>query len=218
MEETPTPRNRRHRGRNSFWAPLVGGLLLIALGFGLGIAAGVAWEESRLVVGHVAGRAEEISLEELEGAAPEVAETEPVEPPAAPLGLPGEAEAAPRTTPSVSTVPEVDAKTVLETQVKTEEVQAKTEPVAPRTEEQGRFATQQGGFAIQVGAFSDEPAAQKLVAALREKGHAAYVSAGDSRWRVRVGPVVSRGEAERLAAALKRDEQLPTWVLEEKQN
>jgi len=35
----------------------------------------------------------------------------------------------------------------------------------------------------------------------------------DKRWRVRVGPVDSRPDAERLAGRLKREEQLPTWVL-----
>ena len=36
-----------------------------------------------------------------------------------------------------------------------------------------------------------------------------------ARWRVRVGPVADRAEAERLSARLKRDEKLPTWVLDE---
>jgi cell division septation protein DedD len=37
----------------------------------------------------------------------------------------------------------------------------------------------------------------------------------DDRWRVRVGPIAGRQEAEELALRLKRQDRLPTWVLPE---
>jgi hypothetical protein len=74
-------------------------------------------------------------------------------------------------------------------------------------------------LAVQVGAFADSAAAERLAESLRGKGFSVYVSpgtgAGEARWRVRVGPLTSRGEAERTAARLKKDEKLPTWVLDE---
>ena len=77
------------------------------------------------------------------------------------------------------------------------------------------------GFAVQVGAFADGDTAERLADALRAKGYAVTVvagtGAGASRWRVRVGPLASREEADGAAARLKREETLPTWVLDEEQ-
>jgi len=74
-------------------------------------------------------------------------------------------------------------------------------------------------FAVQVGAFGDAASAEKLAATLRRKGFPAFVSpsTGDAgaRWRVRVGPLATRPEADRTAARLKAEERLPTWVVEE---
>ena len=54
---------------------------------------------------------------------------------------------------------------------------------------------------------------------LRSKGFPVYVSPGtnpgDSRWRVRVGPLGTRAEAEATAERLKKNEKLPTWILSE---
>ena len=76
-----------------------------------------------------------------------------------------------------------------------------------------------GGFAVQVGAFAERSAAERLAESLRAKAFSVYISpgakAGEARWRVRVGPLASREQAERTAARLKRDEKLPTWVLSE---
>jgi DedD protein len=76
-----------------------------------------------------------------------------------------------------------------------------------------------GRFAVQVGAFSESRAAERLAESLRGKGFEVYVSpgakAGEARWRVRVGPLPSREEAERSATRLKVEEKLPTWVLDE---
>ncbi|MFK7897995.1 MAG: SPOR domain-containing protein [Myxococcota bacterium] len=72
-------------------------------------------------------------------------------------------------------------------------------------------------YAIQVGAFSDERSAQSLARGLGQKGYPAAVlpSAGSARrWRVRVQPVSDEGAAREMASRLKRDEGLPTWVLQ----
>lgn len=76
-----------------------------------------------------------------------------------------------------------------------------------------------GRLAVQVGAFGTSEAAQRLAGSLRKKGFPVYVSpgtkAGESRWRVRVGPLATREEAEGAATKLKKVEKLPTWILNE---
>jgi DedD protein len=76
-----------------------------------------------------------------------------------------------------------------------------------------------GNTAVQVGAFGTSEAAERLAGSLRRKGFPVYVSpgtkAGGSRWRVRVGPLATREEAEGIAAKLKQVEKLPTWILSE---
>jgi len=83
-------------------------------------------------------------------------------------------------------------------------------------------ALEPGGIArlaVQVGAFGDAAAAEKLAGRLRRKGFPAFVSPStgeaEGRWRVRVGPMPSREDADRTAARLKTEERLPTWVVEE---
>jgi cell division septation protein DedD len=68
-----------------------------------------------------------------------------------------------------------------------------------------------------VGAFGDSATAERLADDLEEKGFPSYVTAGAGvgRWRVRVGPVASRDEADALAGRLQGEHGLPTWVLSE---
>jgi cell division septation protein DedD len=73
-----------------------------------------------------------------------------------------------------------------------------------------------GGFAVQVGAFATASAADALAMELRKLGHPAYVAdegGNGARYKVRVGPIVSRADADALADQLKRVQRLPTWVL-----
>jgi len=78
-----------------------------------------------------------------------------------------------------------------------------------------------GSFSVQVASFTEPVPAWKLAEQLGEKDYEVYVDEGDAagkpRWRVRVGPVPSRDEADRLALRLKAREQLPTWVLREEE-
>jgi len=70
-------------------------------------------------------------------------------------------------------------------------------------------------FVIQVGAFADGVTARALAQRLREGGYPVLVMepASDDRWRVRVGPLPARVEADQVALRLKSEERLPTWVL-----
>ena len=148
------------------------------------------------MVGHLAGESEEVSWE-LEAGSGE----SPATPPPARIAEP-EPIARPRARPA----PPAGAPP------------ARTAP-ARRPVEVSAAPPRAGGFAIQVGAFAQSESAQRLADGLREKGMDVYLSPGTqdgaARWRVRVGPLASRAEAERLAARIKTDEKLPTWVLQE---
>jgi len=92
-------------------------------------------------------------------------------------------------------------------------------PAPPLTAKASPRKATKERFAVQVGAFSDHGSAERLAEDLRKKGFDVYVSAGakvgQARWRVRVGPFPNRKKAERAAGRLKKNEKLPTWVLDE---
>lgn len=75
-------------------------------------------------------------------------------------------------------------------------------------------------FAIQVGAFGDPLLAASLAEDLRSTGYPVQVlePLEDDRWRVRVGPLSPRVVAEEMALRLKRENRLPTWILDESGN
>ncbi len=171
---------RRRSGRRDepgLLSVVAGALLLIVVGFGAGVVAGLVLEDPGLVIDYALGRTEGVELES-EALAVADAELPPVA--AAP---PSAIEPSERATPPVGAAPP------------------------------------SGRFAVQVGAFEDAAAAQRLAERLRGRGLDVYVSPsaepGASRWRVRVGPVASREQAETLAGRLKKRERLPTWVLTE---
>jgi cell division septation protein DedD len=180
-------------------SPLLGavGLALLAVpGFALGVLAGVAWEDPGLLLGHLLGRSVDVPWGAVAGT-PSASEPPPVAAAPAPRPapeprLPAVAAPAPKPAP------------------KPEATRLRPEVLSP-----GASAR----FAVQVGAFSESAAAEGLVERLRARGFAAYVSPSPknsaARWRVRVGPLSSRGEADRVAARLKAEEKLPTWVLDE---
>lgn len=179
-------------------------LLILALiavpGFALGLIFGVAWEEPGLLGTHLLGGTTEVAAWQPEATprdpdatlAPVVAEPPP---------LPDVAAAGPPPpTPVVEQPVEPRAQAAFP-----------TPPPVP--------ASPPGRFAVQVGAFGEAKSAEGLAATLRAKGYPVYVSpgvaAGEPRWRVRVGPLPVREQAEAQAAKLKTQEQLPTWVLDE---
>jgi cell division septation protein DedD len=199
MEERRAPRTS-----NSGWLATAGGaLLLIALGFGVGIVAGTAYQEPELVADHLAGRTTEVVLDEeaLPGA-PDVAAAAPVSDPdegaSAALGE-GVLDDAPEAelAPSVSLPSQVRAAAA-----------PRVAPVA------ATVPAAAGGFSIQVGAFTSEGAARQLAGELGKHGYRTYlIDEGDgARWKVRVGPLRTKGEAEAVSARLKTEQRLPTWI------
>jgi cell division septation protein DedD len=186
-------RQRQREQAGPGWLSTLGGAaLLLLVGFGVGLLAGVAWEEPDLVMDHLAGRTTELPL--VAEISTDPVEAEVREPDDRPLGA---RESSPTASPSQATVdpPSVSAA-----------------PPARRS-----APPEKDGFAIQVGAFGEEGAAARLAGELRAHGFSVYVRRGDGpggvRFRVRVGPVPGREEAARLARKLKSDHQLPTWIL-----
>jgi DedD protein len=68
---------------------------------------------------------------------------------------------------------------------------------------------------LQVAAFGDQATAGNLATRLKAKGYAAYVfdgQSGPSRFKVRVGPLADKSEADKVSARIKRDEGLSPFI------
>ena len=218
MSDDVAPRDRRSRRAGPGLASaLLGGGLLIALGFGLGVVAGLLLEEPDLILDYAAGRTQDVTLEGTAGAGgfetfaaplPDVAAKPPLEPGAT----------RPATTPQgveeASSVAARDAFDAAGARSGSAATDAVPEPFGDSA---APGPAPSGGFAVQVGAFADASAAEQLASRLRAAGLPVYVAPsvdGDAeRWRVRVGPTASREEAEQLARRLEHEQQLATWVL-----
>jgi cell division septation protein DedD len=205
-----TAPRRRARGRSRLGV-LLGLALLTIPGFGLGALAGLLWEEPGLVAAYLFGRTEAVALPA--GAHPGAAGQEGEGLPSVAAGQEGEGlpsvAAAPAPRPAAPEAPG-RAGAAPERAARAPGRIARAAAEAP---------TARGRVSVQVGAFVEKSAADELAGSLRQKGYAAYVAAGEAggsaRWRVRVGPLPTREEGERQAARLKREERLPTWVLDE---
>jgi len=234
--------DRRRKGSSSTtgssgpgWLATAGGaLLLIALGFGVGIVAGTAYQEPELVVDHLAGRSTEVVLEDVgiagstELSVPDVAAPAPDRVPALGAGALAQRATAPAAapTPERETAPAAKPSAAAPTPARSrgEAVSSAPAPVKPRAEVAAAPPTRapavtaaparSEGFSIQVGAFSSEKAARQLASELGRSGYAAYLAdeGGGARWKVRVGPLATRREAEAISAKLKREQRLPTWI------
>jgi cell division septation protein DedD len=197
----------RKRGESSWkhgWPSIIAVVLVVvAAGFGIGVIAGITWEEPGLVVGYLTGQTE--GVEWRVGAddpgADDLATGDVVsEPPsvaaAPPLGL--------RETP--------DAAISERANTRASDDAARARNAAPDSIRPAE------GFAVQVGAFSEKSAAKTLADSLRARGYRVYLAPTEDQptsWRVRVGPVATRPEAEKAARKLETAEKLPTWVLGE---
>lgn len=196
---------RRRRG----WIGTVVALLALVLGgFVCGALAGFLWEEPRLVVAYLSGETENLAWSDPAEAEEGGDAFPPAVAAAPPTAAPGVEAETDGTAPGPAPSPSASSEAERAEQAKQTQAPAATPELAPLR-----------GFAVQVGAFGESRSAERLAARLRDSGFDTYVtpSAADdaSRWRVRVGPVPEREAAERLAQRLKRDQQLPTWVLEE---
>jgi DedD protein len=69
---------------------------------------------------------------------------------------------------------------------------------------------------VQVAALNARNEADAIVKKLMSKGYAAFVqppvSGSPAIFRVRVGPVTTRQEADALAAKLQKEERFKPWV------
>lgn len=87
----------------------------------------------------------------------------------------------------------------------------------PAAKSPTRTPSELASWAVQVGSFSDEANAMGLRDRLRKKGFPAYVDAiegnGKTFYRVRVGPMVQRPEAETVQTRLAKEEQLKSLVV-----
>jgi cell division septation protein DedD len=168
-----------------------GALLLVTAGFSFGLISGALWEERDLVADYVLGQTEEVVLAEA-SMEPEAIEEEQ------PFGLGAGKEREPVTKPAESS--------------------KETSPPAVSA------PPPMGNFEIQVGAFSKEDPANSLARELKSKGYPVNIAyqeperGKDPRWRVRVGPVKTRAEAESLSVRLKKEQKLPTWILSEEKS
>ena len=175
-------------------------LALVAIpGFAIGLFVGVMWEDPSLILGDLAGDSQEVAwgpqpAPGVDGAAGEGA---------ASRGRAGRCGCARRG------------------QQPRRRGRAAAHPSLPSATKAAVAVARTGGkLSVQVGAFAESGAAEQLAASLRSSGLPVYVSPsaaaeGDKRWRVRVGPLATREEADRIAARLKTKEKLPTWVLTE---
>jgi cell division septation protein DedD len=190
-------RKRPQAQGTSWFATVAGAGLLVALGFAVGLVAGTAYEEPELVAEHLAGRTVEVALGPIdEGAehtpADDVAAAPPPEVPASVEPLPTPLGAGALDEPR--------------------EVRL---PVARPPASAARPAAPGAGFAIQVGAFATEATAQQLARELEERGFPSYVAdeGSGARFKVRVGPIASRSQAEKVSGRLKDEHRLPTWIM-----
>ena len=189
------PREREAVG-SSWLAALVGLVFLVVAGFGVGMVAGVVWEDPGLIFAYLAGETEEVAWDGSTDAASDVAARAP--------------EPEPEPEPLVD--PQLRRNAAIEA--------AAVPPVEPsRPAPPPVAAAPAGKLAVQVGAFESSEAAERLAKSLEGKGFPVYVSpgtkAGNARWRVRVGPLATREEAEATAERLKKSQKLPTWILNE---
>lgn len=188
--QTARNRSKGNDGVLAWTVTLLGGIALIIAGFSSGVLLGVMTEEPQLVTGHLAGRSESVPWTIIEK------------------------DATPQAEAQSETVVAAAAPVI-------EDAPVPAAPVAPKPRRAlpGVAAAPPSGFAIQVGAFSTSEAARAMIAKLEAKGYKSYVAAGaaarDGRWRVRIGPFSTREAADRKAAVIKREQQLPTWVLSE---
>jgi len=93
----------------------------------------------------------------------------------------------------------------------------KSKPAPPPVADQSQpAAVTSGGFAVQITALRDRGEADAIVKRLVTKGYPAYVlnpvPGKPPVYRVQVGRYKNRGDADRIAGRLKKEEQFSPWV------
>jgi cell division septation protein DedD len=211
MNMTTDERKRSYSNKSNGWlATLAGAAVLVAVGFGVGLVAGTAYEEPELVAQHLAGQTTDVALGPVGGGLAEggrldgdVAAAPPAD---APLAEPEAVLEAPPTPLGAGALDETR-----------EEALAAKPAAAPLAAQKPVVKPAAGGagFSIQVGAFANESTAKQLAGELGKRGYQTYVTSegAGARFKVRVGPIASRSEAEQISERLKTEHRLPTWIL-----
>jgi len=93
----------------------------------------------------------------------------------------------------------------------------KSKPAPPPVADQSQpAAVTSGGFAVQITALRERGEADAIVKRLVTKGYPAYVlnpvPGKPPVYRVQVGRYKNRGDADRIAGRLKKEEQFSPWV------
>jgi DedD protein len=212
---TTEERKRPQAQRAGWLATLAGVLLLVAVGFGVGLVAGTAYEEPELVAEHLAGRTVEVAL----GPVAEDAARAPADDVAAAPPPPAPGVVEPLPTPlgagALDDSREGRLMRPAPSAVAARSAGAAAAPTAKPAAQAAKPAAREAGFAIQVGAFATEATAQQLARELGKRGFPSYVASegAGARFKVRVGPIASRSEAEQLSGRLKSEHRLPTWIM-----
>jgi DedD protein len=94
-------------------------------------------------------------------------------------------------------------------------VEPATVQTQPETPEEKRLDTANlpVSWSIQLASLSSRDNAEKLQKTLRSQGYNAYIRTADGMNRVFVGPLVERGEANRLRDQLQRQQKLDGFVV-----
>ncbi len=86
-------------------------------------------------------------------------------------------------------------------------LRAAVEPVTGLADATATAAASSGRWSVQLGSFASRSNANKLLSELRAKHFSGHLSVSGSgarrRYRVRIGPLGNRGDAEQMAAKLK---------------
>ncbi|MEM9177474.1 MAG: SPOR domain-containing protein [Myxococcota bacterium] len=212
-------------------------VLLVAIGFGVGLVFGLVTEEPELLARHLRGESEPVALREAPGTASSLpgGEADPAVYASAangarPLiddaererteGLPRVAAPARPASKPPGSPPPVAGSAQPPTRRASASPPAGTRVAAQATvppsarAQAVRSASEARPWAIQVGAFSEQGAAKRLADSL-SGGYPVEVLPAKregGRWRVRVQPIEGEGLARETADRLKREEGLPTWV------
>jgi cell division septation protein DedD len=196
-------------------------VLLVSLGFGVGLLFGLVTQEPELLVNHLQGESESVRIAGEIGSGNQTiasGQTDARDPQAERLALrdaAGESVTA-AALPVVAAAAEGPTPSGASMTRPTSRSPKAPETTPARGGDDSGDAAPKALWSIQVGAFSDESAAARLVEGLDEKGYPVELIPAtevSERWRVRVQPVEGESAARALADRLKRKERLPTWVI-----
>ena len=202
---TGRPRGKSGGGARRFFFLALSGLMILSLGFVLGVVVGQKWTQAPLPQA-----SSEAAKKSPASARRALSEAEVVKPPqiqekltfyqtlTAPLGATPPAPKAEAPKAEAKPRPPLEAAPPLE---------AGREAAAPP----------ERGYTVQVVAYRARPAADEMERKLREAGFDAYVATisgddGRTTYRVRVGSFAIRGEAQRMAERLRSERGLSPFV------